>query len=188
MNMTAPWYRSDVKPKDNLMWTDKERKMILDLRHQKQSSQEIAHMFGVSLTIIYNQTRLARRRIMKQCFQCGHTLTEDEQSDNVDRFIKICTNCRTSLKEYKRERREHFLNQGICGYCEKRPVVPQKSACLKCLSATYRRRIKKGICGNCGRNPVRKKGKSLCETCTKNFRIYGRIYRKTHHHHAKQLG
>lgn len=186
MPMTAEWYKTDVKPKENRDWTNEEKKLVLTLREENHSSQEIAEMLNVNVIKIYNQTRLARRGVNKQCFACGNPLTDDEQHTDHKKFIRLCFSCKEKKYEYKSLRRENALNKHTCGYCEKRKVVPGKTACRRCLSATYRRRKNKGICGICGRKPVRKKGKALCNDCVLLMRIKGRLYRKQQH--GTQLG
>jgi hypothetical protein len=181
MRMTAEWYKSEVKPKENRDWTDEEKKLILSLREEHHSSQEIAKMLNVSVVMVYNQTRLARRGTSKQCFACGNPLTEDEQYLDYTKFVKLCFSCKEKLSAYKSRLREHALKNHYCGYCGRRKIISGKTACRKCLSATYRRRLRKGLCGICGKNPTRKKGRSLCSSCTLLMRIKGRIYRKRHH-------
>jgi len=165
--MRPEWYLNSVKPKENRTWPISDKFKVFNLReNQHKSSQEIATIMGVKVTQIYNITRLVRKGKQCQCFCCGHNLSDEELSVNSDRFIKLCENCKEKQSQYKHNKRKTSLKHGLCGYCQKRPALPNKTGCIQCISASHRRRYKIGLCGVCGKNPIEANKISLCKVCS----------------------
>lgn len=105
----------------------------------------------------------------------------------------MCIECADKEREYSRKKRErnhdkirnrdldkyHRLKeQGICVYCKKRPAVPGKTKCAKCLAKIKSRResqrsglarcerVSYGICYICGKKDVLP-DHGVCEHCYK---------------------
>jgi len=161
------WYLSDVKPLQNYPWTDREKLAVYALRVTRKDfpAREVAEIFGVTKIQIYNITRLVRRSKNKECFVCGNLLSIKERRDQKGRLIKSCDTCKEKKKIYKQKRRERLLKLGVCPYCERRKVVKDKKGCIRCISATHRRRYNQGLCGQCGNRPIAKNSDALCTIC-----------------------
>ena len=172
----SKWHDIEVKEKENRSWPDEDKIKIYTLSRD-HSASEIASMFNATVTQIHNVTRLAKKGLKQCCYHCGTPLTEEELRAHHG-LVKACTRCKEAAFKYKRVRREKALKQGLCGYCETRPVVSGHTACIKCISATHRRRNKEGLCGFCGVRPVKHEGGSLCEECIKITATKTMIYRE----------
>lgn len=158
------WYLNNVKPLQNHPWTEREKLAVFTLRDEENTpAQVVARVFGVTKTQIYNITRLVRRGKNKECFCCGNLLSPKECRRKG--LIKSCDACKEKKRIYKQKRREKLLKKGICPYCERRKVVKGKKGCIKCLSATHRRRYNIGMCGQCGTRPLAKHSDALCTVC-----------------------
>ena len=121
------WYLKEVKELQNHPWTDREKLAVYAFRTEIATPVEIvARAFGASKIQIYNITRIVKKSKKEECFSCGKHLSAKELKQK--KLIKSCDICKEHHKEYKRKRREKLLKQGICGYCEKRKVVPGKSS------------------------------------------------------------
>ena len=161
------WYLKEVKEIENYNWTTAEMKLIYTLRKKCNfSAKRVADKLGIRVVQVYNATRLVKRSYKKECFMCGHKLSEMDLNKNKGKFIKACTNCREKSLTYKKERREGFIKKGICGCCETEKVIPEHTSCKKCISATYRRRYLQNLCGRCGKHPITSESTTLCSFCT----------------------
>ena len=163
------WYLDikQIKEIENHNWTSTEMRQVYTLRKTyKLSAKKIADRFGIRVTQVYNTTRLVKRSYNKECFMCGHKLSEEDIGKNKGKFIKACTKCKSESLTYKKERREEFLSKGLCGCCETEKVIPGQTSCKKCISATYRRRYLKNLCGRCGKHPITSESTTLCFFCT----------------------
>jgi hypothetical protein len=163
------WYLTGVKEKENKDWSHAEMIRVYTMRMEdKKPVKEIAEALGVSKCQVNNVTRIIKKAIRMLCYTCGSELSKDElKSKKPGRIVNLCFKCRKEAQEYKHERRQKFLDQGMCGYCGKNEKLPDRDACTSCLSATHRRRERVGLCGNCGKKPIRPgypKG-ALCDTC-----------------------
>jgi len=171
------WYLGNVKAVQNRRWNERDKLAVFALREEENiPAQEVAGMYGVSRTQIYNVTRLVRRSKSKQCFSCGNPLTPKERKKKG--LVKACDKCKKEKQEYKNKRRKEFLKSGICPYCEKRKIVKGKKSCKKCLSATHRRRYNVGLCGQCGRRSIADHSEALCHTCLRINRKRSEALRK----------
>jgi len=94
--------------------------------------------------------------------------------------VSLCTKCKKKESVYKRTRREDALEHNICGYCHSRPLLKGYCACVKCLSATHRRRNKAGLCGNCGKHPIGHNKVALCDVCAPVMAEKTARWRETH--------
>lgn len=172
------WYLNEVKDLQNRPWTEREKLAVFAWREELNTPVEVvARAYGVGKIQIYNITRLVRRSKSKECSSCGNQLTLKERRKQRG-LIKSCDACKEHKKEYKRKRRERLLKKGICPYCEKRKVIPDKKSCKKCLSATHRRRYNVGVCGNCGKRPIADHSNALCYKCLKVNRKRATAVRK----------
>jgi len=167
--MRPSWYLSKVKEKENKDWTTPEMVRVYTLRVNDQVPvKEVAEMLKVTDCQVHNVTRIMRKAVRGFCYKCGNKLTEKELiSKKPDRIIHLCFKCREKVLEYKRNRREKFIEYGLCGYCGKRKKLPGKDSCQLCISATHRRRERAGLCGYCGKNPIRPghPNGALCSIC-----------------------
>jgi len=201
------WYFGEVKEKENRSWTTSEKVRIYTLR-QYNPVENIAEMFNTNINQVYNITRMVKRGLEGRCYHCGNlteprpvehdeiqkrayeihvkTGSQDatanwnqaEKELQLEAGYGLCGRCTKKLVKYKRNLRKHALERGLCGYCHKRKVVEGKKACIKCLSATHRRREKIGLCGACGRNPIANKEGALCKECLEQDKIRTTNYRK----------
>lgn len=173
------WYLEGVKKIERDQWTIGAIEQVYTLRNDyNEPAVKVADIFGVEVNQVYNMTRLARRAHRKECFICGRKLSKKDMEISKKKFIKACTNCKEKAQEYKKERREAALEKGLCSYCEKEKVIPGKTSCKKCISATYRRRYKKGLCGRCGKSSIDENSNTLCHTCIKKSKKRAQTYRK----------
>lgn len=158
------WYLDNVKPLQNHPWTDREKLAVFILRDEENATAStVARVFGVTKIQIYNITRLVRRGKNKECFICGKPLsTKDRKKKGL---VKACDDCKEKKRIYKHKRRKKLLKRGICPYCERRKLVKGKKGCIRCLSATHRRRYNMGQCGQCGTRPIAKNSDALCTIC-----------------------
>ena len=173
------WYLDSVKEKENQTWTDQDKLAVHQLC-QIYTAEKVANLFNTTIVKVYNLNRLAKKGIANQCYHCGNPLTEKEIAEKKA-LIGTCDTCKEASLNYKRSRRKAALKQGLCGYCETRPVVPGHTGCKQCLSATHRRRNKEGLCGYCGKNPVKHANGALCEECITKSTIYSEQHRKKQH-------
>ena len=156
-------YLSQVRKKKNRDWSEKEKVQIFTLRKSGMPAKDVARKFKCNITNVYNITRLMRSGLKDKCYRCGTPLTLEEKTQKG--FFKPCKICKKGFKEYKRALREEAIKNGLCGYCHTEPVIPGYKSCVKCISATHRRRYKKGLCGQCGERPPHRKDASLCTVC-----------------------
>lgn len=155
-------YLSKVRPKQNHSWKLGEMLNIYTLRkEERKSAREIALRRSISVYQVYNVIRLVKKGLARKCYKCGKKLSNAEQESN--NFLKLCDSCKEEVLAYKRKRRQKALKRGLCGYCEKSPVISGFKACVKCISSTQRRRNQEGLCGYCGKEPI--STKSLCKSC-----------------------
>jgi transposase-like protein len=200
------WYLGDVKEKENRSWTTSEKIRVYALR-QYNPVEDIAKMFDTNTNQVYNIARMVKKGLEGRCYRCGRpnepklverssiekrayeiflTGSQDAKTnwDQAEKELQLeagyslCSQCKETLVKYKRKLRRHALKKGLCGYCHKRKVVEGRKACIRCLSATHRRREKIGLCGACGKNPIANKGGALCEGCLEQDRIRTTNYRK----------
>ncbi len=173
------WYLDGVKEKKNYEWTTEEKRQVYTFRNKDKIPAEIvAKIFGVTVTQIYNITRITRKAYKSQCFICGNKLSKEDMEKNKGKFIKACSTCKMFAKEYKRRRRNKFLKKGLCGYCETNPRLPGQTSCKKCISQSYRRRYQLGLCGRCGKYPIADGSTTLCKKCREKNKERAKIYRE----------
>jgi len=156
-------YFSKVRKKQNRDWSRKEKIQIYTLRDSGMPAKDVARKFKCNVTNVYNITRLMRRGLKQKCFRCSTPLTAEELAQKG--FFKACKKCKKEFKEYKKGLRDEALKKGLCGYCHTDPIIPGYNSCVRCISATHRRRNKKGLCGQCGDRPPHREGASLCSVC-----------------------
>ena len=84
----------------------------------------------------------------------------------------------TQSRSRDREKYYNLKARGICVYCKKRPAIPGKTKCSKCIAKIRSRknanksdiprseRVSYGICYICGKNRVIK-DHGVCENCYK---------------------
>lgn len=174
MKVRAKWYLEDVKKKQNRSWSTKQKIQVLTLC-LTHTAKEVAEKLGTSVTVINNVKRLAKLGLSGRCFHCGDELTEKEKAARKNKFSIPCDACKEKMQEYKKQRRERALKSGLCGYCEKKPVLPGKTACKSCLSSTQRRRNKMGLCGTCGKRPLIQPEGAVCHVCSKKMTEQHRV-------------
>jgi len=162
------WYLNDVKPKRNIVWTQKLRKEIYTLR-KELPAREVAKKLNLTVIQIYNATRMYKRGLKSECFCCGNPLTKKEKAASRKR-IKACFKCKKKAKEYKDSLRKKAKQKGICVYCLDRPARKGHNSCRRCVSATHRRRYLQGLCGQCGKKPINYPDESVCPSCAKKNR------------------
>lgn len=170
------WYLEDVRPKRNHEWSDKKMMRVYTLRKDLPAC-DVARKLKITITQVYNTTRLIKRGLHNECFICGHKLTREEKQRYKGKLIKACNTCREKSQAYKKGRRKVALKFGICIYCQKNKVRPGYVSCTKCISATHRRRYKQNLCGQCGRNPINYPEESICHTCAGKNRERAAEYR-----------
>lgn len=173
------WYLNDVKEKENQTWSDGDKVKVFQLC-QKYAVEKVARIFSTSIIKVYNINRITKKGLANQCYHCGDPLTAEEVV-NKKSLIGTCSKCKDASLIYKRSRRKAALSQGLCGYCEKLPVIPGHTGCRQCLSATHRRRNKGGFCGQCGDNKVKHENGALCEECITKSIKYSEQHRKRQH-------
>jgi len=167
-------YLNSVRPKVYHDWTPDEMIEMYVLRRIGWPVSRIAHKSRFNKVQIHNTVRRVYRVVAKECIRCGHELKEDEQSKNP--FTNLCHKCKRKTTKYKRILRKKALKEEMCGYCGIEVALPGFKACEKCISASYRRALKRGLCGRCGKNPI--KSSSMCSSCLEKTREYSRQWRR----------
>jgi hypothetical protein len=157
----------DVKPKENRTWTDTERQQIYTLK-DRCTALELAQLYNTSVYQIHNLHQHMKKLYGHRCFRCGKPMTSKELR-NCKGYVKACSECKKAMRDYKARLRAEALKAGKCEYCKRRKKLPGRTACGRCLSATYRRRNLAGLCV-CGKEPVRFKGAAFGEKCIKEQR------------------
>jgi hypothetical protein len=183
MRARSPDYLTSVKAKENRDWSDKDKIRVYTLRDDHQA-KEIARMFNTTVNQVYNITRIVKNSLNDQCYHCGNALSKKEKAAS-EKLNQLCTRCKKESQDHKKRLRNKALKHGLCGYCHKRKVIKGKKACVKCLSASYRRRQQQGLCGICGKHPAIKGG-ALCRKCldTNNIKTTISRQRKKNESHA----
>jgi len=155
------WYTADVAEKKNEDWSLQDRLLVYTLRvKENKPVDEVVEILKnkgkkADKISVYNLTRQSRKALEGKCIKCGNDLTSQEFiSRKPGRILYLCTSCKKIVQKSKKERRDQFLEQGLCGSCGKTPHLPGITFCRKCLSAVNRRRLAKGLCGTCGKNPI----------------------------------
>lgn len=155
------WYLR-VAPRIHNVWDNNKRCAIVVLREEGSTPDLLARAFGTTKTIIYNQTRLGRCALRKVCYQCRRPLKIKRRTGKP----QLCPTCKRENRNYKKELREKAYTFNLCLACMKNKPMKGHTYCRKCISATYRRRIRKGLCGTCGKKPIEKKrSMSQCKKC-----------------------
>jgi hypothetical protein len=196
------WYldRNNLRPRTQFRWTLEERTLLYDLRVVKGMSipeiqrylrriNKIPICLGpddtdkFSRTRLHNQIRMAKGTINGLCYKCRALLTKKDlkrinRKDKEDPSLGLCQSCVEEISEYKKERREHALKEGLCPVCTKRKISKGHTTCRKCLSASHRHRYLKGLCGKCGEKPLAKNSISLCQDCLNDNKKTSRSYRR----------
>lgn len=200
--ITRPEWYLDVKifrPYKQFRWTEKERKQLYKMRViDEMSITSIQRYFRKKYEIpytskndqfttirLYNQIRMARAVMENQCHHCRRKLRkkdlkryEKNKRNGRSDDLKLCIVCYENSEEYKKDRRERALKQGICPACLKRKVIKGRTTCKRCLSLSQRIRYVDNICGSCGKYPINKKrSSSLCTRCLEKNRHYSQGYR-----------
>lgn len=170
------WYLEDVRPKKNYVWSNKKMLKVYTLRKDLPAC-DVARKLKITITQVYNATRLIKKSLHNECFICGNPLTKDEKNKYKGKLIKACNMCREKSRAYKKGRRRIALKFRICIYCQKNKVRPEYVSCTKCISATHRRRYKKNLCGQCGKYPINYPEESICRICAKKNRERATEYR-----------
>lgn len=180
------WYLdpTQIKAKQNRDWTVLERRALYTMVViDKKDITTVMSQLDISdlkKTVIYNQLRLQRRIEFGKgrfkygaCFKCGKAISKhDKESRRTKKALYLCTKCRKTESDLKKKLRRRALKKGLCGYCHKNPVYKRGAkSCIKCLSATHRRRYMENLCGQCGNNPISKNSNSLCEVCLDMNRV-----------------
>lgn len=197
------WYldKNSLRPRTQFRWTLAERILLYDLRVVKGMSipeiqkylrkeNKIPIYLDVddntdkfSRTRLHNQIRMVKGTIKGLCYKCRSPLTKKDlkrinRKGKEDPSLGLCQSCANETSEYKKERREHALKEGICPICVKRKVIKGHTTCRKCLSASHRHRYIKGLCGKCGEKPLAKNSISLCLDCLNENKKASKEYRR----------
>lgn len=201
-NITRPKWYLDIKifrPSKQFRWTEKERKLLYEMRVIKEMSiTAIQRYFRKKYDIPYdstddqftntrlhNQIRMARAIMDNRCHHCRRKLRkkdlkryEDNKRNGRSNDLKLCLSCHETNEKYKKERREDILKKGICPECLKRKVIKGHTTCKKCLSLPQRKRYVDNMCGSCGKYPINKeRSHALCTKCLEKNRYYSQRYR-----------
>lgn len=204
------WYldRKNIRTPSQFRWTLQERIILHDLRVKKEWSiaaiqRYLRKLNGIpmylaadddkdkySRTRLHNQIRIIRGSFNGLCHRCRNPLSKKELKRinnrvKEDPSMGLCDECMGKSTEYKREKRNESLKQGICGVCNKRKITKGHTTCKKCLSATHRHRYLNKLCGKCGKNPLAKNSITLCQGCLEENRNVSREYRKRIKREAK---
>lgn len=200
--ITRPSWYLDVKvfrPYRQFKWTEKERRQLYEMRVVKEMSiTAIQRYFRKKYNIpynskrdqfttirLYNQIRMARAVMEKECHHCRRKLRKKDlerykknKRNGRSDDLKLCINCYNDHEEYKKERRDNALKNGVCPACMKRKVARGYTTCRKCVSLSQRKRYVNNTCGSCGKHPINKKrSHSLCTKCLEKNRYYSQRYR-----------
>jgi hypothetical protein len=186
--MRYKWYSEKVRPLENRPWTLSERALIWRLKAEDPSTtySDIASHFPDLKSkpdtrvrnMIHNQIRIINKSFNNKCFQCGHELTDqDRQTLKPGRILFLCQKCKKKTTAYKSHLRKVALKHKRCGVCHVNDMIPGKTSCKECLSATQRRRYNKHLCGQCGKNPLDPNSMSFCTECLRINRLNTGIHR-----------
>ena len=177
------WYinPSKIRSKKNHSWTRLELNKAYTLRVQGESVPDIIRKLKISVkkTQVYNVIRLLRKNHKNKCFQCGHSLTQEELKSQQGRHFKRCIICKKDNEQKKLKFRKKSLRKKLCGSCGRRRLMPGRKTCIRCVSYVHRHRIFKGLCGSCGRYSInRKRSIALCNACLDHNVKYARRHRR----------
>jgi hypothetical protein len=196
----SKWYTDKKvlrKPKQ-YRWSDSDRAILFHLRVEKKMTiVSIQRYFKkrdhlpinssndkYSTTRLYNQIRMAKAVMNGLCHRCRIKLTKKdlERYDKNKRGgrssdLKLCLKCFKETQEYKDQRRQEAIDNGICPDCMKRKIIEGKSKCRRCLSWTQRSRNIQNLCSKCGKRPLSKKSITFCDHCLKINKKNSKEYR-----------
>jgi hypothetical protein len=172
-------YLKSVRPKQNRLWSPKEKVAIFTMRQKGVSCEDIAKKFDITLNQVHNVTRYTKNEKLNKCRLCGEKLTPEDKGAHGKR--KICHKCFKKVQWTKRKLRRSRLALGLCEYCGEHKSIPGHTGCKMCISATHRRRYAENLCGACGKKPIRQvwvsnaetnliKPPALCKACAKEMR------------------